>query len=1244
MGITVLFLWTWLSVVTAGIIPRLGDDDSVCRTYILNDMQYIDCSDRGLTELPEMIDYDAQAILLSNNNFIAFPEGLENFSSVELLDMSGNRLTNPLPTYFQKLQNLRTLNLSNNNYDKWVSSDTEYHIKRLDLSKNKISNIDMKAFEKMTNLSFLDLSENRIDDLPSTVFSDAKNLDTVILSRNYFSELPNFQSQSLRTLDLSYCQIAKIDPAALTGMSSLLAIDLCMNQIENVPDGVASNTLQELDLSYNEISEITDGTFSALPHLAVLDLRGNEFREVWSTSHFSSNPFLREVHVKGNRWSCEGFSVNLLLTYDFLTKEPPKIADAGSLICYSPSNVTQLSWQQAYILTWHPTEMSKQTYTFMAVLIGVIIGIAITSCVCRGLMSLNKPSPTTSHLRTATESTTVSGNGVTVQPRVESVVMRIPLREDEPPTYEEALLMPRLNSSFHSLPDFIDEEEQTLDRNCRRSRSIGDLTESRPRASERRSIRRTVEIHSGMRLLDLLLLVMVASAEISDVDDSDRNDACYICKCSADRANVDCSKRGLTGIPDGVSEKVTRLNLSSNEISKFPENLNKLHNLVDLDLSNNRINSIPEDALNNMTSLELLNLSQNDFNSWLNLNPNELLQPATNLKILDLSYNKFYTMDNLANQELLISPSLETLILDNCKITSIRGRSPLSGLINIRVFKINFNPLSRIQGLVSPTLKSFYASNCLLNSINHNELSYLPSLVYLQLSNNNGLVLYSSASTVMSNSLKYLDVSYCNIMQISLAGFPNLRRALLSHNVVRFLESNNFINNSKLEYLDLSYNNIGSLKSDTFRGLGMLKYLDLSWNEIAHIPEDSLLEMPSLTQLKLRRNYLTRVGHLSSTSVSILDMSYCEINTMGKDSLEGWQSLIDLDLSHNLLSYIPDSLSSNSLKFLNLNFNRISGVNNATFFMLPRLTGLGVIGNRFTTVWSRSYFDSNPYLERLDLMDNMWRCDCADSNMFDFYEFVTLEPNKKEESYNLICNSPVNLVGQTWLEACYFSWNPAEKKANADALIWFIVVMIIGLALCLTLINVIRRSMNRRLAGLQEERMRQVEEARDRLRQLRIRAEQEALCNAPDPRDLVAPPSYDEALSMPKLTASCQSLCDERTGKKKRRRGRRKTKSSGDLLEETERNGDLSVGDDLELNEAPETHRRRRRRRPRNFGSHEIAELDQSPGVRRRRMSEYGMSGNESITVLVEPVLERPLRPRNRRHSIDDDDPRESDF
>lgn len=688
--------------------------------------------------------------------------------------------------------------------------------------------------------------------------------------------------------------------------------------------------------------------------------------------------------------------------------------------------------------------------------------------------------------------------------------------------------------------------------------------------------------------------------------------------------------------------QVTLLNISNNEISSFPNSLSRFYNLVTLDASGNRLAELPDNALYNLTALEVLNLSRNYFEHWLDINPNDVLGPATNLKHLDLSHNKFKTMGNLANQELLISATLEILILDHCQIDSIHGRSPLSGLKNVKVLKLNFNPLLRIQNLISSTLKNLYVSNCQLSTLNHNELMSLPALIYLKMSHNNRLELSDSAYYLFSNSLKFLDISYCNVLQPNLQGFPNLRKALINHNMVRYLRSNEFSNNTKLEYLDMSYNNVGSLKSDTFRGLNMLKYLDLSWNEIAIFPEDALMEMPSLTQLKLARNYLTHVGHLKSTSVSVVDMSSCEISSIGKDSLEGLQSLVDLDLSRNLMSTIPDSISSNTLRYLNLNYNRITAVNNFTFFMLPRLSGLSVVGNRFTSIWKKSYFESNLYLERLDLSDNMWRCDCADSNMVDFYEFVTLEPSKKEESYNLICNSPNNVIGQTWLEACYFSWNPAESKTNTDGLIWFLITMIVGVSLCILIVNCIRSSMKRRLAAIQAERERQVDEARDRLRQLRIQAEQEALCNTPDPRDLIAPPSYDEALSMPKLNTSSYSLNETGSGKGRKKRGRRKTKSSGDLLDETERNGDLPVIEDFESNET--VGNRRRRRRVNRFGSHEIAELDHSPGARRRRMSEYAVDDDDgdAYTIEVEAELERPLNPHNRNR--DENAVQESNF
>ncbi|XP_075970108.1 uncharacterized protein LOC142972735 [Anticarsia gemmatalis] len=492
---TALCIWLVTALAGAGVVRRQAEEDldePPCRSYTLGGLLHLDCSNRGLKELPEGLDYNAQVLLLSNNNFWTFPTLLDNFSQVETLDLSGNYLSRPIPDYLQNWVNLNTLNLSDNLYDTWTTAGRNYAIKYLDLSKNKINVIDDRAFTSMPNLRTLDLSENRLTDLPPGVFSEAHNLDSLILSRNYFSRVPGFQSSSLRSLHMSSCQVTSIDADALLGMSSLLEIDLSMNQMEEIPDKLAGQTLQELNLSFNAINALNDLTFSSLPHLAVLDLRGNEFKDVWSTSHFASNPFLREVYVKGNRWSCEGFSVDLLLTYEFLTKDPPKIVDRESLICYSPSNVTQMSWQQAYIRTWHPTDSSTSSYTSVAVMIGIVIGVLLTSCVCRGLVAANRSDTPE---RSAPETTVLNLNNTTPQPRVESVILRIPLTEDLPPTYDEALLMPRLNSSFHSLPDFVDAEEEPS-RNYRRSRSIGDLTESRPRLGDRRSMRRPVDIHS----------------------------------------------------------------------------------------------------------------------------------------------------------------------------------------------------------------------------------------------------------------------------------------------------------------------------------------------------------------------------------------------------------------------------------------------------------------------------------------------------------------------------------------------------------------------------------------------------------------------------------------------------------------------------------------------------------------------------------------------------------------------------
>lgn len=427
-----------------------------------------------------------QILYLANNNFAQIPTQLETFIALEEFSMADNHLSAPLPSFIQKWTNLSVLNLSNNNYDTWLNYGISQTLTSLDLSKNKINKIDETSFNGITSLSYIDISENRLYDVSPNLFTQTTNLEILILAKNYFHQIPNFYTTSLRILDLSNCQISSMRADSLQSKMNLAEINLSMNVIDWIPNNFSSNTLQILDLSYNVINTITDQTFSSLPHLAVLDLRGNHFKEIWWSSYFSSNPSLREIRVKGNRWSCEGFSINLLLTYEFLTRYPPKVADPTSLICYTPNNVTQLTWEEAYVRTWH-LEDSYEPVTITAVMIGVVIGVVLTSCACRGLMAVSSPDTPTPATQNLNQTVTIETTA-----RTETTVMRIALSDDLPPSYDEALLMPRLNSSFHSLPGFIDDEDEVeRNRRFRRSRSIGDLVDSRPRTGDRRSHRPT---------------------------------------------------------------------------------------------------------------------------------------------------------------------------------------------------------------------------------------------------------------------------------------------------------------------------------------------------------------------------------------------------------------------------------------------------------------------------------------------------------------------------------------------------------------------------------------------------------------------------------------------------------------------------------------------------------------------------------------------------------------------------------
>lgn len=90
------------------------------------------------------------------------------------------------------------------------------------------------------------------------------------------------------------------------------------------------------------------------------------------------------------------------------------------------------------------------------------------------------------------------------------------------------------------------------------------------------------------------------------------------CDDAKENHNLDLSECQLMQVPDAVyhlmrSVTLNSCNLSGNVISKIPPKFAISFNLIkDLNISNNRISSLPEE-MNNCTALETVNISQNSF-------------------------------------------------------------------------------------------------------------------------------------------------------------------------------------------------------------------------------------------------------------------------------------------------------------------------------------------------------------------------------------------------------------------------------------------------------------------------------------------------------------------------------------------------------------------------------------------------------------------------------------------------------
>uniref|UniRef100_A0A8C0GSP8 Trophoblast glycoprotein a n=1 Tax=Chelonoidis abingdonii TaxID=106734 RepID=A0A8C0GSP8_CHEAB len=150
-------------------------------------------------------------------------------------------------------------------------------------------------------------------------------------------------------------------------------------------------------------------------------------------------------------------------------------------------------------------------------------------------------------------------------------------------------------------------------------------------------------------------------------------------------------------------------------------------------------------------------------------------------------------------------------------------------------------------------------SGCRISTVESHAFSALPSLRYLDLSNNRLVTIYPDAFNSRNNSIWELNLSRSfynssTIQPVAAAivqgGFRSLSRLELTNNEIVYLPLDMFSSLHSLRHLDLRNNSLVDIKNSTFAGLD-LEHLDLTLNALKTLRIEALAELGRQLRLRL---------------------------------------------------------------------------------------------------------------------------------------------------------------------------------------------------------------------------------------------------------------------------------------------------------------------------------------------------------------------------------------------------------
>lgn len=297
----------------------------------------LNLANKGITDLSG-IEYavNVKSIWMGGNS-ISDLTPLSKLSKLETLDISRNKVSGLNLSPLANLTNVRFLELSGNSINDITPLGTMSGLKDIVLSSNNISNLSPLA--NLTNLVQVFLDNNAVSDVSS--LANKPYLRRVDLGSNNITSLPPIWSASaMQILQLSDNKITDI--SGLVSLASLEQLELDANKISDASPLANLTRLTNLTLNDNNISSAAP--FARLTALEQLALAGNQISDVGPLAGLTN---LKNLALDENKISNISPLKNLA-AMQVLSLNANSISDIAAL-----SNMNQLTelWLQYNHLT-----------------------------------------------------------------------------------------------------------------------------------------------------------------------------------------------------------------------------------------------------------------------------------------------------------------------------------------------------------------------------------------------------------------------------------------------------------------------------------------------------------------------------------------------------------------------------------------------------------------------------------------------------------------------------------------------------------------------------------------------------------------------------------------------------------------------------------------------------------------------------------------------------------------------------